>query len=75
MHYSPWCRRVLPSCPYFPRDLQTPTCGLLVVDVADRHPGVDRLVGGLQRQGELGGQEVVVDDEEVPDVLRGTVDV
>jgi hypothetical protein len=27
-----------------------------------------------QRQGELGGQEVVVDDEEVPDALRGTVD-
>ena len=74
MHYSPWCRRVHPSWPYSPRDLQTPICFLLVVCVTERHPGVDRLVGGLQRQGVRGGQEVVVDDEEVPDALRGTVD-
>jgi hypothetical protein len=42
--------------------------------MAERHPGVDRPVGGLQRQGELAGQEVVVQDEAVPDALRGTVE-
>jgi hypothetical protein len=74
MRYSPWRRRVHRSLAYFPRGLQTPICFLLVVGVVDRHPGVDCLVGGLQRQGELEGQEVVVQDEEVPDALRGTVD-
>jgi hypothetical protein len=44
-----------------------------VVGMAERHPGVDHLVGGLQRQGELVRQEVVVHDEAVPDALRGTV--
>lgn len=74
MRYLPRCTLVHSSSANFERGLQTPVQPLVVVGAGDQQPGLEHRVGGLQRQGDLDGQQEGVHGGVVVVELRETVD-